>query len=134
MHELWQVIPEYPDFAVSNLGRVKRIVAIPPTGKVGGRGWPVAILKLSPCGHGYLKCQIGGRSGPTLLVHLLVAKAFVPNPQNLPTVNHDDGDKTNNLFTNLVWATHQEQTEHGFEHGLLVRNPHTGRFVQKAGN
>jgi hypothetical protein len=38
MKELWKVIPEYPEFAISNLGQVKRIVAIPPSGKVGGQG------------------------------------------------------------------------------------------------
>lgn len=51
-------------------------------------------------------------------VHHLVAKAFIPNPHNLPEVNHDDGDTTNNNFTNLVWSTTLSNIHHALETGL----------------
>ena len=50
MTEEWRVIPDFPDYAVSNHGRVKRAIAIPPDPhKIGGRGWPVHILALRAC-------------------------------------------------------------------------------------
>ncbi len=51
-------------------------------------------------------------------VHRLIAKAFIPNPDNLPEVNHKDGDKHNNAVTNLEWSTRGDNVRHAFASGL----------------
>jgi hypothetical protein len=71
------------------------------------------ILKPAPDKDGYLElslCKEGVRTN--FKVHRLVAKAYLPNPNNLPEVNHIDEDKTNNSVDNLEWCTRQKNAEH----------------------
>lgn len=58
-------------------------------------------------------------------VHRLVAKAFIPNPDNKPFVNHIDGNKINNHVNNLEWVTHQENMEHAKKTNLIKRGCET---------
>lgn len=71
------------------------------------------FLKPFITGKGYLKVDLhkdGKRTHKK--VHRLVAEAFVPNPANKPQVNHKDGNKQNNSYTNLEWVTNQENVIH----------------------
>lgn len=52
-------------------------------------------------------------------LHRLIAEAFIPNPNNLPEVNHKDGDKRNNHIDNLEWCTHQHNMTHAHNSGLI---------------
>lgn len=118
--EIWKDILNKPGYKISNLGRVKsktRIVVSSYRTRIQkGR-----ILKQwkSRCGYFYVQLQVN-KKGKHEQVHRLVAIAFVPNPLNKSQVNHKDSNKTNNRHTNLEWATHQENMDHGKLHKRFV--------------
>ncbi len=70
---------------------------------------------------GYLSINlIDKKSGKSTRngVHVFVAHAFIPNPENKPCVNHKDGNKQNNHVSNLEWCTHRENSIHAWSIGL----------------
>lgn len=66
-------------------------------------------------GRGYLACKIGTK---LIKVHRLVAEAFIPNPDNLPQVNHKNGVTTDNRAINLEWVTPSQNQRHAIRAGL----------------
>jgi hypothetical protein len=71
-----------------------------------------------------------------ILLHRLLAKTFIPNPNNYPCINHKDGNKKNNNINNLEWCTHQQNTIHSYATGLqkcsgIKRVPKTNRIFRK---
>ena len=93
---------------VSNEGRVRSLL----------RGFPY-YLKQQRDKKGYLRLriEIKGKS-LTFKVHRMVAKAFIPNPENLPQVNHIDGNKENNRVDNLEWISNYDNAQHAIKSGL----------------
>lgn len=105
-------------YKVSNLGRILSL-NYRNTGKPG-------LMNPSDNGKGYFKVDLS-KNGETKTckVHRLVAETFLPNPDNLPEVNHKDEDKTNNFVflnedgsvdkekSNLEWKTHKDNCNHG---------------------
>lgn len=106
INEIWVVVPNTDGlYEVSTLGRVR---SMHNGGKVLK---PYMTGKQPP----YPTVQIDGKNKK---VHRLVAEAFIPNPDNLPQVNHLDGDKANNCVTNLEWSTNRDNVNHAFASGL----------------
>lgn len=107
--EQWKQIDGHERYFVSSHGRIKN-----SDGKV-----LVGFLKTRK---GYYKAQLwkGNKRIKTPFVHRLVAIAFIPNPDNLPQVNHKDTNKLNNHVDNLEWCTNQHNADHAMAHGLMV--------------
>lgn len=77
------------------------------------------ILKATPDKKGYLRIRVTiQRKKYSVMVHREVARAFLENPENLPQVNHKDGDKTNNAAWNLEWVSNQQNANHAIQSGL----------------
>lgn len=80
------------------------------------------LLKPRTAGKGYYCYQLRNEHGAkNVYIHRLVAMAFIPNPENLPQVDHIDGDKSNNHVSNLRWVTNRTNM---FSAGYDQRNEH----------
>ncbi len=124
MEEIWKDVPGYEGlYLVSNFGNVKslprKVSYINKYGKETSTICGGNILSKTKTGQGwktdnyYLSVMFTvGNKSKRMLVHRLVAAAFIPNPDNLPQVNHIDGDKTNNRVDNLEWCTMNHNMEH----------------------
>lgn len=80
-------------------------------------GKPYAV-HINQDGYKTVRMQINGNR-KTFRIHRLVGEHFVPNIYNKPEINHIDGDKLNNHFSNLEWCTHSENIKHAWNNGLL---------------
>ena len=84
-------------------------------------------LKQSNDGIGYKKINMSNDGKKkNYRVNRLVAETYLPNPDNLPQVNHIDEDKTNNNVTNLEWCTSQYNAEYSLAKSYIVENVKTG--------
>lgn len=114
--ETWKEVVGYEGhYEVSDLGRIRSM-------KYGNE----KILKLCKTQKGYLRvCLRKDGHAKTLLVHRLVAEAFIPNKNNLETVNHKDEVKTNNVASNLEWMCIKDNNNYG------TRNKRAGEALSK---
>jgi len=113
MIEEWKDIKGYEGYyQVSNLGRVRSMPRTIHRKKFGNVYVKCHILK-STESFGYKYVSLCKGSQKRLRIHRLVAEAFIPNPDNLPQVNHKDEDKSNNRADNLEWCTQEYNQSYG---------------------
>ena len=107
---MWRVIEEFPDYVINEYGTIY---------KIHGRSKNIVMQpKLDK--DGYLNIGLRNDKGRFhRRVHQLVAKSFINNPKNYEVVNHIDGNKTNNHFTNLEWCTVAYNTRYSYEKGMV---------------
>lgn len=126
--EFWRPIPGWLGYDVSNLGRVRSWRTVRSLPNYGGtaRAWRKKPLTMRPGinKYGYVQISIFNSNGArkSRRVHQLVALAFIPNPEQLPTVNHLTGLRTDNRSDNLAWASRSEQSKHAWAYGLHKRD------------
>lgn len=127
--EEWRKIEDYPTYMISNLGNVKNV----KTGKI------LTLRKV----RGYYQCCLSNYGKLKYIFnHRLVAMAFIPNPDNLPYINHKDEDKTNNFVyinedgtvnlekSNLEWCTAKYNINYGTANQRRS-NSHKGKIVSE---
>lgn len=113
--EVWKDVIGYEGiYQVSNTGEVKRIGTYK---NQHGKEWTSnKILKPATKSNGYMFVGLSkDNKVSSKHIHRLVAEAFIPNPFNKPTVNHKDGNKSNNTVENLEWVTYLENNMHSIK-------------------
>lgn len=121
MEEIWKDIPNYEGlYQVSNLGRIRNA----KTKKI--KNQRNTYKK-------YLQVDLFNKNQKTYRVHRLVAETFIPNPNNLPQVNHKDGNKQNNRVDNLEWITNYDNIQHAVKNGFFKRNKGSSRKAEELG-
>ena len=121
--EVWKDIPGYEGlYQVSDQGRVKSLGRFVGAKNRGVRQQAERLLKPLNTGKNYFRvCLYKGGVMERPLVHRLVAMAFLPNTEEFEEVNHKDGNKWNNVASNLEWASHKANMQHAFATGLNGR-------------
>lgn len=107
--EVVKIIREYKNYWISENGKVISLY----------RG-KILSTRLNETGYHMVSLSFNGYELKTHLVHRLVAGEFVPNLENKPQVNHINGDKSINHYSNLEWCTSQENIIHAYHTGLAI--------------
>ena len=113
MKEVWKPVVGYEDsYEVSNLGNVRTI------DRLDSRGWRrkghnCSLVKRPDNRITVSFCR--GNKSRARLVHRVVAEAFIPNPNNLPFINHKDFNPSNNRVENLEWCTVSYNAKYSYD-------------------
>lgn len=122
-HEIWKSYPDIVGIEVSTMGRVRTLDRVTSSERV-TRFIKGRILKQRDNGNGYLKLDItiDGKQAMKY-VHRLVAQTFIPNPDNLPQVNHRDCNRKNNNVENLEWCDNSYNVQYREKFGDALGHP-----------
>lgn len=113
--EIWKDIKGFEGiYKISNTGYVKSLARVCGTCH---RKEKILADRITKDGYKHVRLQ-NGKITKDCRNHRLVAEAFIPNPLNLETVNHIDGNKLNNDVSNLEWMNRSDQMVHAYKLGL----------------
>ena len=136
MEEIWKDIEGYEGkYQVSNLGRVKRLAYTVevqmPDGRIYERPQKERIIKpcLDSLGRYLIVALHTGKPKTNHLLHRLVAKAFIPNPDNLPIINHIDENTQNNRVDNLEWCDYLYNAQYGDNSSVVEQIDEKGKVI-----
>lgn len=132
MKEIWKDIKGYEGlYQISNFGNVKSLDRY-IINKNGDKQYFPGKYLTQGVSDNYLKVTLSkSNKQRTFRVHILVARTFIPNPENKPEVNHMDGDKSNNRVDNLEWNTRSENELHAYKNGLAKPSDKQKQAVAK---
>ena len=123
---------KYYEISSEGIVRSKDRTQTDPRGRT--RTWKGKVLKPDIAQNGYYRVTFSiHKKKKQFYLHRLIATHFIDNPNNLPQVNHIDGNKLNNSINNLEWVTVQENIIHAYKHGLInhisgSEHPNYGKF------
>ena len=127
LEEEWKDIENYPNYQISNLGRVKSKERYTKQ-RNGMNLRKEKILTPQKDHKGYLYVRLyNGDKWKYFKVHYLVAKTFIPNVNNEPTVDHIDRNKQNNEVSNLRWASYVEQANNKDKTNIIKKMKKLGK-------
>lgn len=110
----WLPIPGYRGrYLINCEGTINRVFKTAPEEEV--------TTRLDRAGYRTVRLSQNQQT-ETKIVHRLVAEVFLANPKRKPHVNHKNGVKTDNRLCNLEWATHAENIQHAYDHGMISRS------------
>ena len=119
--EIWKDIENFSKYQVSNLGNIKskeRYTKAKDSEIIHRKAF---LLKGFVNKKGYKQVTLYDDNGKpkTMRVHKLVALTFIENENNLPQINHIDGNKLNNEVSNLEWISNYDNMQHAIKNGLI---------------
>ena len=134
--EKWRDIKEFKGlYQVSNLGNIRSLDTMINCKGAKGINEHIRkgrILKKTIGTTGYYNVNLSKDSKVRLLrVHTLVARAFIPNPNNYKLINHKDGNKLNNKVENLEWCDYSHNIKEAYRIGLR-KNKYSGKYGKEA--
>ena len=119
--EIWKPVKKLEGkYEISNIGRLRSVDRVQENSKgvkIRYKGKPITPSVI-PSGYYQTCIKLNGKD-KSWYPHVMVAEAFIPNPQKKPQVNHINGIKTDNRVENLEWVTRSENMLHAFNTGLL---------------
>lgn len=130
--EEWRTIFDFPNYEVSNKGNIRSKKYNDSLGHL--RSSKKLKKQVNNCGYEYVILSSKEEKHKTLTVHRIVAKTFIPNPEEKEDVNHIDGNKLNNNVNNLEWTTTQENIIKRYEIGIDGNNYKRVSQFDKDGN